>query len=172
MKKIICHNCGEAMAAIKDQPYRYKECGLDQVTIIGITIHKCENCGESYVSIPRIKELHTVIGGLICEKKGRLTGEEVRFLRKDMRMKGTEFAMMLSVSAEHISRVENGKKDVSENLGKLLRAMYTIYSKEGQLVDKGTFLGIAQQHEEAGSPLAIELNPVDWLTGNRACACC
>ncbi len=65
-------------------------------------------------------------------------------MRKEMRMKGTEFAVMLGVTAEHISRVENDAKPVSQNLGKLLWAMYIIYSKEGQVVNKGTFHGIEQ----------------------------
>ena len=80
---------------------------------------------------------------------------------------------MLGVTAEHISRVENDAKPVSQNLGKLLRAMYTIYAKEGQVVSKGTFHGIAQQHKESESPFDIKLNPVDWLNrDNRVCACC
>ncbi len=44
MEKITCHNCGESMVMVKDQPYQYKECGLEKVTIVGITIHKCEGC--------------------------------------------------------------------------------------------------------------------------------
>ncbi len=168
-----CYNCGESMKTIENQPYNYAECGLDRVTIIGISLYKCSGCGESYVSIPRIKELHNVIGGLICKKTGRLNSKEVRFLRKEMRMKGTEFSLMLGISAEHLSRVENGSKPVSPTLGTLIRAMYTIYSKEGQLVSEGTFLGIAQQHKESGEQFDIELNPTDWMAGgSSACACC
>lgn len=163
MKKMICHECGNEMTTIKNEPYHYKECGLDDVTIVGITLHKCEECGENYTSIPKVKELHNVIGELVCKKEGRLIKKEVRFLRKEMRMKGKEFALMLSVSAEHISRVENGSKPVSNSLGKLIRALYMIYSKEGQCVGEGTFHEITQAHDKDIAPFNIELNPTDWL---------
>ncbi len=112
-----CYNCGEKMRVIKDRPYKYKECGLEDVTIIGVTIHVCENCGEEYVSIPRVKKLHNVIGELICKKEGRLSGSEVRFLRKDMRMTSVEFTRMLGVTPEHVSRVESAVKAVSPPIG-------------------------------------------------------
>lgn len=161
------------MVAIKDQPYEYTECGLDEVTIIGITQYHCKACGESYVSIPKIKELHNVIGEIICRKKEMLTGKEMRFLRKEMRMKGTAYAMMLDISAEHLSRMENGAKPISLNLGRLARAMYIIYSREGRFVNDGTFEEIAQQHEIADTPFNIQLNPTDWLIEeNHPRACC
>ena len=78
-----CWKCGNDLSVIKDQPYQYKESGLDFVYLIGILQYKCV-CGETFVEIPRINELHLLIGKNIVCKKELLTGAEVKFLRKEL----------------------------------------------------------------------------------------
>jgi len=164
-----CVKCNTAMTAIKDKPYRYTECGLDNVEIIGITVYRCESCEEEYVSIPKVKELHNVLGEMICMKDGRLLGKEVVFLRKEMRKNGREFALMLDITAEHLSRIEHDAKTVTNTLGKLIRALYMIYSHEGKVVSPaGTFEGIAKKHTEVADHFDMQLNTTDWLTRNSS----
>jgi putative zinc finger/helix-turn-helix YgiT family protein len=164
-----CYHCGAALQAIKDEPYHYTACGLDDVFIYGVTKYRCTECEEVFIEIPRVNQLHRVIGRMVCQKEGKLSGEEIRFLRKEMRKKGTDFARMLGVSPEYVSRLENNKTDVSETLGRLIRSLFTIYTNEGYAIGKGTFEGIIQPHTER-VPKEIKLTPSDWLMDQR-CEC-
>lgn len=62
--------------------YRYKECGLPNVRLAnGYTVHKTAH-GRG-VSIVDVDGLHRVIG-LTLASKPKLTGSELRFLRKEL----------------------------------------------------------------------------------------
>ena len=57
-----CSKCNNILEIIKDIPYHYEESGLDYVWLIGMLQYKCGKCGDIYVEIPRINELHLLIG--------------------------------------------------------------------------------------------------------------
>lgn len=76
-----CLECGTRMKTRKES-YRYYECGLKHVTLVGVEVTRCPRCGNYEISIPRIEELHRLLAKILIEKSTRFTGEEVRFLRK------------------------------------------------------------------------------------------
>ncbi len=160
MKK--CYYCDGKMEHIKYDQYQYTACGLDDVYIHGIDRYRCVECGEEFTDIPRIKQLHRVIGRKVCRKEGRLSGQEIRFLRKEMRARGTEFAKMLGVSPEYVSRIENDKSQVSETLGRLIRSLYIIYVSDELTDNRDTFDEIIKPHQDVLSS-GISLTPADWL---------
>lgn len=53
----------------------------------------------------------------------KLHGGDIRFLRKTLGMKSKELAAKLDVSAEHLSRCEQGSKVLSPNSEKVLRSI-------------------------------------------------
>lgn len=55
----------------------------------------------------------------------KLSGEELRFMRKAMGMKAKDMAKSLGITSEYLSRCENGKKTMSETTEKLFR-LYVI----------------------------------------------
>ena len=170
-----CFQCNSELKIIKNRPYLYTECGLPDVTLIGITQYQCEDCGESYVDIPMIEQLHLVIGKLVSCKKERLTGDEIRFLRKELHMKAKDFADMISITAEHMSRLERGEKNISSTLDKLIRSIYMMYaSEDNNTVLHHNVLSIfAKIGGKKTAPISqrIELNPPDWMSNEPPSFC-
>lgn len=161
-----CYQCNSMMDVIKDQPYRYDTCGLDNVIIFGIPQYKCPECGEVYVSIPKIKQLHQIIGISLCCQKERLSGKEIRFLRKEMRLKASEFAAVLSIDPSTLSRFENGHETPSESLEKFIRSTYIsmVSSKQGEPVCIDWLEILKHVSKLPANPdREIKLNPGEWL---------
>jgi putative zinc finger/helix-turn-helix YgiT family protein len=103
------------------EPRRYSECGLPNVVLLGVEVRRCPKCGEEEIVIPRIEELHRVLAGALLRKAGRLTGVEVRFLRKVLGWSGEDFARNVGVARETVSRWENEHEQMSPVAERLLR---------------------------------------------------
>jgi putative transcriptional regulator len=162
-----CNECNNTLGIIKGRPYHYKESGLDHVWLIGIPQYKCKNCGEHYVEIPRINDLHLLIGEKIVCKKGLLTGQEVRFLRKEIGMKSKEMAAALSIKAETYSRWENSRRKVESCHDKALRMMYVMSASEltGKVLsrDSHSILNAIAVKEAPRKIKKLEFKPEEWL---------
>jgi putative zinc finger/helix-turn-helix YgiT family protein len=125
MNPIKCPTCGRMQETIKGD-YQYRESGLDNVLICGIEIFNCKNCGEESALIPNILELHKTIAKCLLTQKRRLTGKEIRFLRKHMAMQGKVFAELIGVDNATVSRWENGKENPSDIADRCIRMFYAI----------------------------------------------
>ncbi len=169
-----CYSCGGSVRVIKDQPYEYKECGLP-IVLRGILQYTCEDCGETYASIPAMEKLHRVIGEIICrERKALLQPDEIKFLRKNMQLKSKELAQWLGVTPSTVSRWENGKKDIGESQDRLLRSIYllSVSEKDHKAICDGTtniFKELPQKRKKIKSPREISFNPQEWLLPDRDC---
>ena len=115
-----CARCGGAMKAAREN-YLYRECGLTHVTLVGIEVGRCRQCGEHEAVIPRIEQLHGAIAAAVARKAPRLLPEEIRFLRKHLGWSGGEFAAHLGVSRETVSRWETGAAAMGPVAERLLR---------------------------------------------------
>ncbi|MCX5830543.1 MAG: helix-turn-helix domain-containing protein [Deltaproteobacteria bacterium] len=124
MKK--CWVCEKDLEVIKDQPYQYKESGLDNVYLHGIIQYKCHNCGEEAPEIPNLKELHLLIGKSIICNNEYLSSQEIIYLRKELGLKGKEMAELLSVTPQEYSKWENSKDIISSGCDKHLRLLYIL----------------------------------------------
>lgn len=162
-----CDNCGSVLEIIKDRPYHYIESGLSYIWLIGIIQYKCKKCDEMSVEIPRISELHLLIGKNIVCKKELLTGEEVRFLRKEISMKSKDMAAALSIGPETYSRWENSKQEVAACHDKALRMMYVMNASEKRgKVLSSDFQSILNDIASKKAPKKmkkIQLSPAEWL---------
>ncbi len=150
-----CDTCDMAMRerkATRQKPYRYDLSGLSNVSLVGITMHTCPQCGGEVPVIPRIAELHDVLARSLIQKPTLLNGEEIRFLRKHEGFPAQKFAALLGITPEHLSRVENGH---TSNLGtsadRLARAIATI-AKDGEAA-REVLLQIAEQLAEPQRPV-------------------
>jgi putative zinc finger/helix-turn-helix YgiT family protein len=117
-----CLQCGGKMST-KRENYRYAACGLPNVTLVGVKVRRCAACGEHEVAIPRIDELHRVLAATVVRRTSRLSSHEVRFLRKYLGYSGVDFAKVVGVSAETVSRWENGKETMRPSAEKLVRML-------------------------------------------------
>src|SRR5262245_38491563 len=98
-----CTECGNKMTrSVVDHVYR--ESGLDNVILHGVTKYTCESCGAERVQIPHMGPLHRAIAQAIAHKPARLVPAEVRFLRDHLDLSNKEFAALMGVSPEQASR--------------------------------------------------------------------
>ena len=115
-----CPECGTPMKTRKEN-YRYDECGLKYVTLVGVEVARCPHCGNYEISIPHIEGLHRLLAKVLIEKSTRFTGDEVRFLRKSLGWSGSEFAKHMGVAEETVSRWENDAAPIGPQADRLLR---------------------------------------------------
>lgn len=169
----VCYSCGNKIKTIKDQPYKFTECGLD-VVLYGITQYECPKCKETYAAIPNVSKLHRIIGTHICrERKALLTPEEIKFLRKDLHLKAKELALIMGVTASTVSRWENGKKDIGEVHDRLLRSIYMMHATEQShhMICEGAislFKELPSKRKQIKEKKEISLNPQEWMNENFA----
>ena len=69
------------------------------------------------------EQLHKAIATEIVEQTTRLTGEEVRFLRKYLGLSGGDFSRRIDVTPTQLSRWERGHEKMSRMAERLLRLM-------------------------------------------------
>ena len=126
--KEICLNCGNKGVSISRGDHKFLESGLDNVILSNVEISKCDNCGEKVVSIPSPNQLLEVISEQVILKPSRLTGKEIRFLRKNIYLKTQELAQILGVHRVTVSRWENGHKKPTSSEDRLIRMVYAQYA--------------------------------------------
>ena len=114
-----CPTCRQQMETQREN-HRYAECGLDNVFLDGIEIHSCP-CGERIVSIPKLAQLHELIAFAVATQAARLTGPEVRFLRKYLGWSGVQFAEVMGVDPTTVSRWETGTAPMGTGVERALR---------------------------------------------------
>ena len=100
--------------------YHYTESGLGNVWLKNGYVMKNTPYGEG-VSIQDVEGLHRLIGALIA-KRPKITGKELRFLRKEMEMSQSALAGLLGTSEQNISLWERRGNipKVSDRLIKLI----------------------------------------------------
>ena len=104
------HECDNGSLVRQEGNYHYLESGLPNVYLANIEWYKCQDCGKTEANIPRIGQLHRCLAWRIICKSDLLTGMEIRFLRKMMRAKQSEFAAILSIHQTELSRWESGAR--------------------------------------------------------------
>jgi len=127
--KNICPNCAGENMIIKRGTHKFLESGLDNVILVNVEIEKCNDCEEEIVSIPNANQLLKLIGERIILTPNRLTGAEIRFLRKNIYLKVQEFAKILGIHRVTASRWENGHTEPKAAEDRLIRMIYSQYAK-------------------------------------------
>lgn len=115
-----CLNCGTGMSGAREVvPY---DVGLPyEIRLDDVLVHRCPSCGEFEIAIPRVEALHRAIALEVARRPGRLSGLEIRFLRKSLGWTGREAAAHLQVRPETLSRWETGARPMGEQSELLLR---------------------------------------------------
>ena len=133
------HDCRRSLRkrrATLENPYRFVDSGLPNVYLAGIRYGICRVCGMQSADIPAVKNLMMLLGRTIVESDAPLTGAEIRFLRKRLGIKSSEFAKIIGVSSEQVSRWENGRNQPEESADKLIRVFYCHLSGDRELRKK------------------------------------
>lgn len=121
MNCVLCDN----KKALKKQTttVKYKQSGLDNVTLQGVEYYKCDLCGEEYFGFGDQEKLHAIIARVLIFKKDPLNGKELRFLRTYLGLSSALFAVRVGLTKETVSRFENGKFPISKTLDVLARSL-------------------------------------------------
>ncbi len=135
MKRMECSNCG-APAKVVRGTYELKDIGLKRVVLRGIEIVTCPKCGNQDPMIPNMNALMRTLALAVVKKPYRLTGEEVRFLRKYLRLTGEEFSRLIHVDKTTLSKWENNDDRLGDQSDRLIR-----------LVALGLGAGLKQESE-------------------------
>lgn len=120
-----CHDCNSPMTE-SHESYQYQESGLDNVYIPNASVYRCP-CGESFASLPGVARINEMVGLSIIKKKGKLTGREVCFLRKNMGLNARNFAELMNVDNVTVLKWENGEQKIENIEDKLIRLIYANY---------------------------------------------
>jgi len=122
---VKCTHCGGTSISQSIVP-AYEADGLGApfrvVLEHAVKVETCTKCGNVLGTyIPDLKGLfHAVVFSRVLEPR-KLTGPEVRFMRKAMGWKAKDIAKHLGISAEYLSHCENGRKAMALTTEKLFR---------------------------------------------------
>jgi putative transcriptional regulator len=108
--------------------YHYTDSGLRNVYLKNGYSVKKTPYGRG-VSIHDVAGLHQLLGmELVCNKAGKLSSTEIRFLRVEMDLPQVHLASLLGVSENTIRAWENNRGKITKPAELLLRTLYKQYA--------------------------------------------
>jgi putative zinc finger/helix-turn-helix YgiT family protein len=149
-----CRTCGKAETTTSRETYLYTESGLPNVTLVGVDVRRCAACGAHEVLLPRVEDLHRVIARAVVHKPARLSGAEVRFLRKSLGWSGADFAKHLGVDPSTVSKWENDKEPIGPTSDRALRLM----AVHGKPVDEYALDELMKIEDERRPPVELRVS--------------
>jgi len=149
-----CRSCGKAQMTSRAETYRYVESGLPNVVLIGVEVRRCPECGHHELVLPRVVELHRSIAHAVIRKPARLSGSEVRFLRKHLGWSGGDFAAHIGVDRSTVSSWENDRDPIGPTSDRLLRLMVA----RGSPVEEYPLEELTKIENERVPPLEVRLS--------------
>jgi len=117
-----CAECGGKLKTTRTS-HRYVESGLPSVVLHGVQVRSCQACGAEEVAIPNIAGLHRCIAAILVARKSALVAAEFRFLRQFLGHSSGDFAELLGVTPETLSRWENAKRDIPPVVDRVVRLL-------------------------------------------------
>ncbi len=123
MEKHDCQNHLRRKKASPDRPFLFTLSGLPNVYLAGIQYEECSLCQSVAGVFPALLKLSDTLTRAVIQKPSRLTGSEIRYLRKSMGKKAVDFAQLVGVSSEQVSRWENGHNAPEPSAEKLMRLL-------------------------------------------------
>lgn len=160
MKTMKCENCG-GKATVSRKNYRFDQLGIP-VELQRIEVIECRECGSEPV-IPHMNELMDTLALAVLSSPCKLTGEEVRFLRKYVNKSAREFAQFLHIEHTHLSKIENDQRKIGATLDKLVR--FTVIGLQPELTGDIKKLMILMPHIKDSCPNPKPEIQVDPATG-------
>ena len=154
-----CPECGNIMKKAQ-RDYRYKESGLHNLVLRGIPVYECK-CGNVVAEIPAIELLHRMLADRLFRKPALLTGNEIRFLRKEMGFKAVEFAQLLGVNKVTVSRWENQTKPIGTTSDRLIRFLYLSFFRKQEKIPKEDVLTVIKSIKHRQQKIPIELSKTE-----------
>lgn len=115
--------CLHDMETVPVAQYETKELGIPLVIHDSVRRSFCKKCGHETHSIPYPDRLIAAAAVSRCKIPLRLTGSEIRFVRKALSMSAKGLSDLIGVAAETFSRWENDKAPIGPSFEKMLRLL-------------------------------------------------
>jgi putative zinc finger/helix-turn-helix YgiT family protein len=96
---------------------------LPGVVLLDVEVTKCMTCGNREVEVPYMDDLMKAVARAVVQLGGRMTGDEVRFLRTFLELSGVELAELMDSTPGTVSRWENNRTPVGRTADLLLRTI-------------------------------------------------
>lgn len=156
-----CTQCEQGSMKSHRESVRGEEFfGLPNVILANVEVRRCESCGAREIAIPKIAKLNRLIAGFLVKNSQRLTGAEIRFLRKYLGWSSSDFADALGVKRETVSRWENEKEDMGQSAERVLRLSVVHFSP----VEEYAIEALTQIEKKRSKPKNIraEVKANEW----------
>ena len=154
----ICTNCGSNRAKLTRGDYRFLESGLPDVTLRGIELVHCPNCGNVDPIIPRLTKIMDALAVAVARKRGPLHATEIKFLRKHTHMPPGEFATAIGVDPNVVEQWEAGAARPEPALDRLIRLVSLANSQVPQ-EQLGELARSLKMTEGPEGPAGIAIDP-------------
>jgi DNA-binding XRE family transcriptional regulator len=89
--------------------------GPFRVLVSGVANLKCGNCGESFLHGPDLGRAE-LLAGAEALVRGLRDSQTLKFVRKALGLRAAELGELLDVSAETVSRWENGHREAERSV--------------------------------------------------------
>ena len=146
--------------------YRYDECGLDNVILVGLEV--CEDdVGESAITIHNIAGLHRAIVEGIARKPSGISGRELRFVRTELGLTQAELAAVISKDVQTVGRWERGEFPLDPTADTVIRVLALQHvEKDLPAVEEMARWSVASSGEP---PFRIDASdPANWKMAEAA----
>jgi len=145
-----CPRCGQKRALVKErQRYNYKECGLDNVWLEGGGVLEitCNKCHKSFITILKEWQLLQVIALSLLLTPKRLTGPEVKYLRKSCGLTQGQLAKLLGVTRPTISARE-AREGAAQDVGAEVKFRIVLLRQFEEFLNQPGNDYLAPEHRE------------------------
>jgi YgiT-type zinc finger domain-containing protein len=158
VKTDVCSNCGATTPVVRGD-YDFHESGLDYVVLNNIEMVSCESCGNIDPIIRNPKRLMEQLLIGVASSPFRLEGQDVRFIRKQLKLTQEAFGRLLHADKTTVSKWENDADQIGEQSDLLIRSVaitLSDLSKDlGRKIVEG-FGEIASQHAASASGMRLD----------------
>jgi hypothetical protein len=122
MPEYHCGVCGQP-ATPKPVPYRDELSGLPNVFLHDIEIAECSHCGNTDTIIPYPIRIDRAICLAVLKSPGRMTGPQLRFVRKHIEKDIPTFAQYLREEEAQLTRWELDQEAIPPAVDRLVRLL-------------------------------------------------
>ncbi len=158
---MTCCECGQEMDALEGS-YPYVESGLKDILLMNIPMYKCPACKDSAVEIPRLDELHSLIGAFLALQPMPLRGDQARYLRKNLGYTQDELAEKMGVTRITVTRWEEDGKRMKLDHDKHLRRFYLDKKREDLMSHPGILTALAENVPIQTKKQTLRFRKEDW----------
>jgi putative zinc finger/helix-turn-helix YgiT family protein len=157
--KQSCASCGKAIRPERSN-HCYEESGLPNIVLQGVEVRSCVHCDHHEIVIPQVIKVHRAIAAGLLKSPYRLTGPQVRFLRRHLELSGEQLAAFLHTDKTKISKWERGSDPIGPVSDRLMRLVVAALDKDLAAHSPAVARGLPNISDEPGTNVVMHVDLV------------